>query len=268
MHRRRDMLFCRSNGAEDYLPDGLHRAGIPRCGIPARACARRIRLRRTLPRIPPGLPGLSGTRRRGDPEISDPLSGLHDSRHLPPPSESGPLQRQHRRADQDSGSRARSRGAGRRYRNRERGELREPPGASALGSLPGAFLSQLRRHSAAPGIGAAAHGRDPGARLQDRHHGAKAVRQFARAVAGAVASEDPDGSAGDGRNRIPHARAFARVRRPVHLRRAEHGRGNRVRASEREEASRHVSRGKTFARREDLRRDRRSGGALDFAGRA
>ena len=35
-----DMLFCRSNGAEDYFPDGMHRTRFPGCGVSARACAR------------------------------------------------------------------------------------------------------------------------------------------------------------------------------------------------------------------------------------
>ena len=232
------MLFCRSNGAENNLSEHLHRAGFPGRGVAAGACTRGIRLRRTVPGIPPGLPGVSGAWRGSAQEVSDALSGLHDSRHLPPPPEPGTLHRQHRRADQDPGSRARSGSAGSGHRNRERGELREPPGASAFGSLPGALLSQLRRHSAASGIGAAAHGGDSGARLQDRDHGAKAVRQFARAVAGAGASEDSHGPAGDGRNGISHARAFAFIRRLVHVCRAEHGRRNRLGTSEREEAAR------------------------------
>ena len=140
------------------------------------------------------------------------------------------------------------------------------PGAAAPVSRARAcdrFLPQLRIHAAH------GHHREPGhagagRRLQGGDHGAQAFRQHARAGGRQGAAQASAGGAGHGRTGVSHARAFAGVRRRLHLRRAHVRRRDGGRAGQRAAPAPSVPRREAREGRQDLRRDRRPDPAFAF----
>ena len=186
----------------------LHRHGISRPTKLLEHARREAERRRIVFRIPPGLSAGSRTRRRGDPQVSGGASGLLHPGHLPPPSESRQIQRQHRRTDSHSGRRAgrrRARGGHRNRKRRERSRAWKHCAARASCCSPITITTARRRPKLVfrrmLRIPADGYKIVTTARKPSDNSRILALTQ--------IASPHAADRAGDGRNRISHARAVA-----------------------------------------------------------